>query len=116
MSLHSLFEKVRSQQLERSIPTLNSGDIVRVGILIEDGNKRRVQVYQGTLISQHRSGPNTTITVRRTLYGVNVERVFPIYSPLIRYIEVLRRSKVRRAKLYYLRSLKGKATRLRERF
>jgi large subunit ribosomal protein L19 len=97
-------------------PTLSLGDLVRVGVLIKEGNKQRVQVYQGTLISRRRSNLTTTISVRRFFQGVGVERVFLLYSPSIRYIEVLRRAKVRRAKLYYLRNLKGKSARLRERF
>ena len=84
--------------------------------MIQEGNKQRVQTYQGTLIAQHRRNRNSTITIRRIFQGVGIERVFLIHSTSIQKIEILRCSKVRRAKLYYLRARKGKATRLRERF
>jgi len=92
------------------------GDTVNVGVLIEEGKKQRIQFYQGTLISYHRANRNSTITIRRIFQGVGVERVFLIHSKIIKDIEVLRHAKVRRAKLYYLRKLKGKATRLKEVF
>jgi large subunit ribosomal protein L19 len=116
MNLSRLFNRVRQKQLKHDLPILNFGDTVRVGILVEDGSKRRVPVYQGTLIAKHRSNNDSTITVRRNFQRVCVEWVFLIHSPSVQYIKVFRRAKVRRAKLYYLRHLEGKATRLRERF
>lgn len=116
MSLHRLFDRVRQKQIKRDLPILNFGDTVRVGVLVKEGAKKRVPVYQGTLIAQHRSGRDTTITVHRSFQKVSVERIFPIHSPLVLYVKIFRRAKVRRAKLYYLRSLEGKAARLRERF
>lgn len=116
MSLYQLLEKVQNQQLKPNVPVFNFGDTVRVGVLIQEGNKERVQTYQGTLIAQHRAHRNSTITIRRIFQGVGIERVFMVHSNSIQNIEILRCSKVRRAKLYYLRDRKGKATRLRERF
>ena len=85
-----------------------------MGVLIQEGNKERIQPYQGTVIAQHRGGMNTTITVRRIFQGIGVERVFTIHSPCVKEIEIVRRAKVRRSKLYYLRDRSGKATRLKE--
>jgi large subunit ribosomal protein L19 len=116
MNFSRLFKRVRKKQLKHDLPVFNFGDTVRVGILIEDGNKRRVPSYQGTLISQHRSGIDSTVTIRRNFQRVCVEWVFLIHSPSVQYIKVFRRAKVRRAKLYYLRRLEGKAARLREHF
>jgi large subunit ribosomal protein L19 len=116
MSLRETVIGVRQRQKNYSLPILSLGDTVRVGILIEEANKQRVQVYQGTLISKNQSDIDTTIVIRRIFQGVGIERVFFLRSPLVRYVTVLRRAKVRRAKLYYLRYLTGKATRLKERF
>lgn len=87
-----------------------------MGVLIKEGEKERTQFYEGVIIAKKNSGINKTITVRKVLQGIGVERIFPINSPKLSSIEVLRRSKVRRAKLYYLRHLSGKATRLKQRF
>jgi large subunit ribosomal protein L19 len=92
------------------------GDTVRVGVRIKEGNKERVQPYEGTVIAMRNGGINETITVRRVFQGVGVERVFLIHSPRIATIQVMRRGKVRRAKLYYLRDRVGKATRVKQRF
>jgi large subunit ribosomal protein L19 len=116
MSLYTVFKQVQQKQLKSDLPVLNFGDTVRVGIIINEGNKQRVPLYQGTIISQHRAGRDSTITIHRNFQKISVERIFLIHSPLISYINVSRRAKVRRAKLYYLRSLAGKAARLRERF
>jgi large subunit ribosomal protein L19 len=102
--------------LKYGLPSLGLGDIVCLGILIQEGNKQRIQTYQGTLISKKYAGRNSTITVRRVSQGVGVERVFFLHSPSLQRLEIRRRNKVRRAKLYYLRNLVGKATRLQERF
>lgn len=116
MRLHETLKRVQLRQKTRNFPSLCLGDTIRVGVLIEEGNKQRTQIYQGTLISKRKTNASTTIVVRRIFRGVGIERVFFLYSPLIQYTEVLRRAKVRRAKLYYLRYLKGKAIRLKERF
>ena len=102
--------------LKTDLPVIKIGDSVKVGVKIIEGTKERVQYYQGTVISKKNSTINTTITVRKVLQGIGVERVFLIHSPKIDSITVLRSSKVRRAKLYYLRNLKGKASRLKQTF
>lgn len=112
MKLRELVEAVGAKFVKQDLPEISIGDTVKVGILIQEGNKERVQPYEGTVIAQHRAGVHTTVTVRRVFQGVGVERVFVIHSPLIKNIEILRRAKVRKAKLYYLRDRIGKGTRL----
>ena len=102
--------------LKTDLPVIKIGDSVKVGVKIIEGTKERVQYYEGTVISKKNSTINTTITVRKVLQGIGVERIFLIHSPKIDSITVLRSSKVRRAKLYYLRNLKGKASRLKQTF
>ena len=102
--------------LKKNIPVLKIGDNVKIGVKIIEGNRERVQFYEGTIIAKKNSSVNTTITVRKILQGIGVERIFLIHSPKIDSIEVLRSSKVRRAKLYYLRNLRGKASRLKQTF
>ncbi|MBE9093803.1 50S ribosomal protein L19 [Tychonema sp. LEGE 07203] len=104
------------QELKKQLPEIYVGDTVRVGVKIKEGSKERVQPYEGTVIAMRNGGINETITVRRVLQGVGVERVFMIHSPRIATIQVMRRGKVRRAKLYYLRDRVGKATRVKQRF
>lgn len=116
MNLSSLVQKFETSQRRSDLPKLQIGDTVSVGVLIQEGNKQRVQNYQGTVIAQHRAGVNSTITVRRVFQGVGLERIFRLHSPSVQRIEVVRRAHVRRAKLYYLRDRVGKATRLKERF
>ena len=96
--------------------SLSVGDIVRVGSKIVEGNKTRVQFFEGTILSLHKAGINTTFTVRKVIQGFGVEKVFLFHSPKISSVEVVKRHKVRRSKLYYLRKLKGKAARLKQRF
>ncbi|MEG4962628.1 50S ribosomal protein L19, partial [Microcoleus sp. K4-C2] len=103
------------QELNKQLPEIYVGDTVRVGVKIKEGNKERVQPYEGTVIAMRNGGINETITVRRVFQGVGVERVFLIHSPRIATIQVMRRGKVRRAKLYYLRDRVGKATRVKQR-
>ncbi|HBK97464.1 MAG: 50S ribosomal protein L19 [Microcoleus sp.] len=103
-------------ELSKVLPEIYVGDTVRVGVKIKEGNKERVQPYEGTVIAMRNGGINETITVRRVFQGVGVERVFLIHSPRIATIQVMRRGKVRRAKLYYLRDRIGKATRVKQRF
>nr|YP_009511333.1 ribosomal protein L19 [Gracilariopsis longissima]AXI97210.1 ribosomal protein L19 [Gracilariopsis longissima]UAD89126.1 ribosomal protein L19 [Gracilariopsis longissima] len=98
------------------IPIINIGDSIKMGILIQEGNKERIQNVEGVVISKHNSQLNTTITIRKVLQNIGVERVYLIHSPRIKTIQIIKRAKVRRAKLYYLRSRSGKATRLKQKF
>lgn len=108
--------KVEETFLKQDLPAFKIGDSLKVGVRIIEGNKERVQFYEGTLIGKKNSSINTTITVRKTLQGIGIERVFLIHSPKVASIDTLRSSNVRRAKLYYLRGLKGKASRLKQTF
>jgi large subunit ribosomal protein L19 len=110
-------EKIRQlekEQLRLDFPDFSPGDTVKVHVRIREGEKERVQVFQGVVISKRRGTTNATFTVRKVSYGIGVERVFPINSPSIDRIEVLTHGKVRRSKIYYLRDLRGKAARLKE--
>ena len=109
-------QSVENDFLKKDLPVLKIGDNVKIGVKIIEGNRERVQFYEGTIIAKKNSLINTTITVRKILQGIGVERIFLIHSPKIDSIEVLRSSKVRRAKLYYLRQLRGKASRLKQTF
>ena len=102
--------------LKKNLPVLKIGDNVKIGVKIIEGNKERVQFYEGTIIAKKNSSINTTITVRKILQGIGIERIFLIHSPKVDSITILRSSKVRRSKLYYLRALKGKASRLKQAF
>jgi large subunit ribosomal protein L19 len=106
-------EKVELMQMKKDVPTLNAGDTVRVHVKIKEGDKERIQVFEGTVIGQRRARNHSTFTVRKISFGHGVERIFPLHSPVIDKIEVVRSGRVRRAKLYYLRKLRGKAARLR---
>ncbi len=97
-----------------SRPEMRSGDTVRVHVKVREGEKERIQVFEGMVIGQHRGGANATFTVRKVSFGQGVERIFPLHSPTIDKIEVIRSAKVRRAKLYFLRELRGKAARMKE--
>ncbi|HEX5215954.1 MAG TPA: 50S ribosomal protein L19 [Vicinamibacterales bacterium] len=102
----------RAQLKDR--PEMRSGDTVRVHVKVREGDKERIQVFEGMVIGQHRGGARATFTVRKVSFGQGVERIFPLHSPTIDKIEVVRGAKVRRAKLYFLRDLKGKAARMKE--
>jgi len=102
--------------LKTDLPEIKIGDNIKIGVKIIEGNKERIQFYEGTLIAKKNSSINTTITVRKVLQGIGVERIFLIHSPKIASIEILRSSKIRRSKLYYLRNLRGKASRLKQVF
>ncbi|MGE5655992.1 MAG: 50S ribosomal protein L19 [Actinomycetota bacterium] len=104
------------EELKKNIPEIHVGDTVKVGVKIQEGGKERIQPYEGTVIAKRHGGINETITVRRVFQGVGVERVFLLHSPRIASIQIIRRGKVRRAKLYYLRGRVGKATRIKQRF
>jgi large subunit ribosomal protein L19 len=95
-------------------PEMRSGDTVRVHVKVREGDKERIQIFEGMVIGQHRGGARATFTVRKVSFGQGVERIFPLHSPTIDHIDVLRGAKVRRAKLYFLRDLKGKAARMKE--
>ena len=102
----------RTQLIER--PRMKSGDTVRVHVKVREGDKERIQVFEGVVIGLHRGGARASFTVRKVSFGQGVERIFPLHSPIIQRVEVVRSARVRRAKLYYLRDLKGKAARMRE--
>ena len=95
-------------------PAMRSGDTVRVHVRVREGDKERIQIFEGMVIGMHRGGSNATFTVRKVSFGQGVERIFPLHSPAIDRVEVVRGAKVRRAKLYFLRDLKGKAARMKE--
>ena len=97
------------------LPAFGPGDTVKVHVKIKEGEKERIQAFQGVVISKRKGSTNATFTVRKVSYGIGVERIFPTHSPIIDKIEVLTRGRVRRAKVYYLRKLKGKAARIKER-
>jgi len=110
----SLMNLVEEEQLNKNLDPFKVGDTVKVHVIIREGNKERIQIFRGDVIAKRRTGAGATFTVRKISFGVGVERVFPLHSKMIKKIEVVRRGKVRRAKLYYLRHLKGKAARLKE--
>ena len=116
LNIQQTINQVEKDFLKTNLPVLRIGDNVKIGVKIIEGNKERVQFYEGTIIAKKNSSVNTTITVRKTLQGIGVERIFLIHSPKVDSISVLRSSKVRRSKLYYLRNLKGKASRLKQVF
>ncbi len=109
----AILRLVEAEYLKPDLPEIHVGDQVRVGVRIQEGGKERVQTFEGTVIAMRHAGLNRTITVRKVFQGIGVERVFPVHSPRIESIQVLRRGKVRRAKLFYLRKRVGKATRIK---
>ena len=116
LNIQQIISSVEKNFLKNDVPILQIGDNVKVGVKIIEGNKERVQFYEGTIIAKKNTSINMTITVRKILQGIGIERIFLIHSPKIDSITVLRSSKVRRSKLYYLRNLKGKAGRLKQIF
>jgi len=115
-SVSNLIEEFENEQLKKELPEIYVGDTVKVGVKITEGNKERVQPYEGVVIAKRHGGINQTITVRRIFQGIGVERVFMLHSPQVASLKVERRGKVRRAKLFYLRDRVGKATRVKQRF
>ncbi len=110
----TVLEKVEQAQMKKDLPQFRAGDSVRVHVKIREGDKERIQIFEGTVIGLRRAQNHSTFTVRKISFGHGVERIFPLHSPVIDKIEVVRAGRVRRAKLYYLRKLKGKAARIRE--
>lgn len=110
----NLIQAIESEQLKNAYPDVSIGDYVKVHLKIKEGNRERIQVFEGTVIARKGGGLSETLTVRRLSYGVGVERILPIHSPKIERIEIVRKGRVRRAKLYYLRERVGKAAKVRE--
>ena len=106
---------VENTQLKENVPSFQPGDTLRVHVRIKEGNKERLQAFEGICIARKHGGARETVTVRKVSFGVGVERIFPLHGTVIDHIDVVRRGRVRRAKLYYLRDLKGKAARIKER-
>ena len=115
-SARELLDAFEAEQLKADLPEIYVGDTVKVGVRIREGNKERIQPYEGVVIAKRHGGLNETITVRRIFQGIGVERVFMLHSPQVASVKVERRGKVRRAKLFYLRERVGKATRVKQRF
>ena len=109
----NLIDRVEKEQMRLDVPDFRSGDTVKVHIRIREGEKERIQVFQGIVIVRRKGGIRSTFTVRKVSYGVGVEKIFPLHSPSIDRIEVVQRGQVRRSRLYYLRKLKGKAARVK---
>ena len=107
-------DSVDQTQLRENIPAFQPGDTLKVHVRIKEGNKERLQVFEGVCIARKHGGVRETITVRKVSFGVGVERIFPLHATIVDHIDVVRRGKVRRAKLYYLRDLRGKAARIKE--
>ena len=108
-------DNLEQTQLRDNVPGFQPGDTVRVHVRIKEGNKERLQAFEGICIARKHGGVRETVTVRKVSFGVGVERIFPLHATVIDHIDVVRRGKVRRAKLYYLRDLRGKAARIKER-
>jgi large subunit ribosomal protein L19 len=109
-----IVEQVSREQLRQNIPQFGPGDTLRVNVRVREGEKERIQAFEGICIARKGGGVSETFTVRKVSSGIGVERIFPVHSPSLESIEVVRRGRVRRAKLYYLRALRGKASRIRE--
>ena len=107
-------ELISNTSIKKQIPDFNVGDTVKVDVNIKEGNRERIQIFEGTVIAKKGSGISSTFTVRRVSYGVGIERVFPLHSPNVKDVKVIRKGKVRRSKLYYLRNRVGKAAKVKE--
>ncbi len=110
----NLVEAFTNEQLKKELPVIRIGDTIRVHNKIKEGNRERIQMFEGTVIAKHGGGISETFTVRRMSYGVGVEKTFPIHSPNVEKVDIIRVGKVRRAKLYYLRDRVGKASKVKE--
>lgn len=113
--MNLVVQSVEDRQLREDLPVFQPGDTLRVHVKIKEGDKERLQVFEGVVIARKHSGVRETITVRKISFGVGVERIFPLHATVIDHIDLVRQGRVRRAKLYYLRKLRGKAARIRER-
>jgi large subunit ribosomal protein L19 len=111
----TIIDQIEQSQLRTNIPDFQPGDTVRVHVRIKEGDKERLQAFEGVCIARKHGGIRETITVRKTSFGIGVERIFPLHATIVDHIDVIKRGRVRRAKLYYLRNLRGKAARIRER-
>lgn len=116
MNAQDIIRSIEAEHLKQDLPVVYVGDTVKVGVRIQEGGKERIQPYEGVVISISNGGINKSMTVRRIFQGIGVERVFLLHSPMVANIQVLRRGRVRRAKLFYLRDRVGKATRVKQRF
>ena len=112
--MSEIIKSIEKAQLRTDRPDFNVGDTLRVFVKVVEGNRERLQAFEGTVIAKRNGSSRETFTVRRVSYGIGVERTFPLHSPRVDHIEVIRRGKVRRAKLYYLRDLQGKAAKIKE--
>ena len=112
--MSEIIRSIEQAQLRTDLPSFNVGDTLRVFVKVVEGSRERLQAFEGTVIAKRNGGVRETFTVRRVSYGIGVERTFPLHSPRVDHIEVIRRGKVRRAKLYYLRNLQGKAAKIKE--
>lgn len=110
----NVIEALEKEQMRGDIPEFRPGDTVKVHVKIKEGEKERIQVFQGVVIRKRKGNTSATFTVRKVSYGIGVERIFPLHSPIIDKIEIITRGRVRRARLYYLRNLRGKAARIKE--
>jgi len=108
-----IIEKIEQEQMRLDIPDIRTGDTVKVHVKIREGEKDRIQVFQGVVVGKRGNGIRASLRVRKVSFGVGVERVFPLHAPTIDKVEIIQRGKVRRSKLYYLRNLKGKAARIK---
>jgi large subunit ribosomal protein L19 len=111
----NIIDNIEREQMRVDIPDFHVGDTIKVHARIQEGEKERIQVFQGFVVRKRNGGTSATFTVRKVSYGVGVERIFPLHSPIIDKIEVVSKGKVRRGKLYYMRNLRGKAARIKER-
>ena len=112
--MSEIIRSIEQAQLRTDLPAFNVGDTLRVFVKVVEGSRERLQAFEGTVIAKRNGSSRETFTVRRVSYGIGVERTFPLHSPRLDHIEVIRRGKVRRAKLYYLRNLQGKAAKIKE--
>ena len=112
--MSEIIKSIEKAQLRTDLPDFNVGDTLRVFVKVVEGNRERLQAFEGTVIARRNGSCRETFTVRRVSYGIGVERTFPLHSPRVDHIEIIRRGKVRRAKLYYLRGLQGKAAKIKD--
>jgi len=110
----NIIEEIENSKLKKELPSYKAGDTVKVNVKVSEGNRDRIQIFEGVIIATNGVALNKTITVRKLSFGIGVERIFPVHAPIVDSIEVIRKGKVRRSKLYYLRDRVGKATKIKE--